>query len=317
MGDADALGRILLCVLAHSKHNGVLENTYSGLLTVCTRLVDCGQGWNSVVETWLAELLASIRCVTSDSWLRRSRGNAFALMAICEAEPMSRPPVLLELAMACLIQMASTDQQDWRSLVHALNLLRSIFRDGSLHIRCLPHLSTAFECAIIGFSHSEWAVRNAAMIAFVPILAKACRPQQSLNVEAKEFFTQHANILPIVRSIIESQARDSSTLSPALYPICLLVENLRAGPASDTFVQQLTALIAPLLSYPHASIGQLVATSVANLTPELDAEHAIVRLTEQLPSRSSDSADHNWIRSQLSTITSLFQSLRCAGAGRH
>lgn len=308
VNDADSLGRVLLCVLLNSKHNGVLENTYTGLLTICARLIDSGLVWSALVDTWLNELIVSMQKPNSDSWLRRSRGNAFALMAICEAEPAGRPTVLLERSMKCLLELASGDPEDWRSLVHALNLIRSVFRHGSLHIRCLPHLSAAFECAIRAFSHKEWAVRNAAMISFVPIMAKACRSQQTGGVLAKDFFAQHPNILPIIESIVTKAAPDNGEVDPALYPICLLLENMTAGQESDAIVQRLTSLIQPLLNHHHAAIRQVVASAYNRLTPAQNAQETILTLTKQLPTAETQ-IQHNLVHSLLTVIRTLLQSV--------
>ena len=132
------IGGLFLSILSHSKHNGVLENAHAGLLQVCERLLSLSDATYDLVHSWLTRLLAGMGSADDDSWLRRSRGSAFALLAILQRQPSYRPPLLFAQAMARLLHMAgmtsSTSPTSWKSAVHGLNLLRSLYKDAALHV---------------------------------------------------------------------------------------------------------------------------------------------------------------------------------------
>ena len=66
--------------------------------------------------------------------LRRSAGFAFSFLSLLRAEPKNCTPVMLPIAMTALFEYASkgsNEKQDeilagdgWRSVVHALNIVR-------------------------------------------------------------------------------------------------------------------------------------------------------------------------------------------------
>ena len=239
LADLRSIGSLFFAILACSKHNGVLENAHEGLLGVCSALLEsgCESLVSLVSHEWLGTLLAMIaEPWQGDSWIRRSRGIAYCLLAILQAEPSaSKQPAseqevraILEAAassgtfvfdasslaanasgssgsgsasmlgrcMAQLMRMAQVDtssvgpvspvtglhEKGWQLKVHALNILRAIFRDSCLAVEALPYVAPALQISIIGFAHSSWAVRNSSLITFGALLSKAVRAQVRSNV---------------------------------------------------------------------------------------------------------------------------------------
>ena len=64
--------------------------------------------------------------------------------------------------MKTLLDIASHDQPDDNSLqpscVHALNILRALFRESRLGDHVMPYVASGFEAALFGISSHVWAV---------------------------------------------------------------------------------------------------------------------------------------------------------------
>lgn len=77
--------------------------------------------------------------------------------------------MLLRHGIETLLEVLDTpvngQQDETRDLpqVHALNILKAIFRDASVATAAMPYLATAALATIRGFSSPYWAVRNGAI----------------------------------------------------------------------------------------------------------------------------------------------------------
>ena len=64
--------------------------------------------------------------------------------------------------MSTLLDIALNDQSDSSSLqpscVHALNILRAIFRESRLGDHVMPYVASGFKAALYGVSSHVWAV---------------------------------------------------------------------------------------------------------------------------------------------------------------
>ena len=333
VSDVQRVGGVFLSVLGHSKHNGVLENAHVGLLQVCERLLSSDDTAYRVVNGWLEELMRRISSVDDDSWLRRSRGIAFALLAILKAQPSHRPPLLLSRAMECVVEQAnkaastSADNlEQWRSAVHGLNLLRSLFRDSSLHVGCLPYVTAALEASVGGFSHPVWAVRNSALISFAPIALKAIRAQynqqmkQHSGMTASELFALYPELQPF---LLRHLARASATVDavtqihPTLYPLLMIFSRLRAGhnAASEqraTDVRPFAEALHSLASHPHYQARRMAARALLALTDTEKQQTDMDEIALLLPDTVAVQRPHhngwNGIEGRLLQLTALFEA---------
>jgi hypothetical protein len=279
------IGQLYLSILLSSKHNGVLEKCHVGFGLVCRRLLYSNELFlHEIVEMWLKELISKIASTTSDLWIRRSRGVVFAFMAILKAElpgntraatanstsilrtnkhlfHQTMPALLTEAQRA--MHAPDNSSLSWKYIVHVLNIMRSIYRDSELNIDGMIYSNQAFQLAILGFSHAQWAVRNAALLMFGSLLIKALRLQylnqanstaaQSLtrSLTGLELFSQ----LPGFHSFLINQLKlasvdtdNSIAMHPSLYPVLLLLSKLTAAQAEANPLQLETLLANP---YPY------------------------------------------------------------------
>jgi hypothetical protein len=123
-------------------------------LFVCVFVRRSDSNLSSLVSEWLNMLLTTLRNPNTDSWIRRSRGLAFAFLSILQSEPMRNSSKLLSHTMIQLMEM-SKDSTDWKIKVNGLNIMRAIFRDSSLHIDALQFIAEAMEVSIQGFAHPK------------------------------------------------------------------------------------------------------------------------------------------------------------------
>ncbi len=65
------------------------------------------------------------------------------------------------------------DQQRDLPQVHALNILKAVFRESSVSQAVLPHVAMATQAAIDGFASPLWAVRNSATQLFGKVTLEA------------------------------------------------------------------------------------------------------------------------------------------------
>ncbi|CAM9242712.1 unnamed protein product [Ectocarpus sp. 4 AP-2014] len=256
--DVTAIGETLLKTLLSLKHMGCVASAQAALQTVCEAMLHGGRRNAPLARLpslWLDQLLGQLAGEKQEFVLRRSTGLAFTFMAILRAEPRSVEPVLLPRCMGHLLAMAkaheaqSKDNEskrkdnagddtqvapetlvdegaskgDWKSTVHAMNVLRVVFVDATLADDVGPYVTEATMAAVCGFEHPVWAVRNSSMMLFASIMQRAVggaknvaepagnplsdgskRPHSArAAVSAEAFFQQHPKLHPFLLSELE------------------------------------------------------------------------------------------------------------------
>ncbi|CAM9203468.1 unnamed protein product, partial [Ectocarpus sp. 8 AP-2014] len=257
--DVTAIGETLLETLLSLKHMGCVASAQATLQTVCEAMLHGGRRNAPLARLpslWLDQLLGQLAGEKQEFVLRRSTGLAFTFMAILRAEPSrSVEPVLLPRCMGHLLAMAkahepqSKDDEskskdnsgddtqvapetlvgegaskgDWKSTVHAMNVLRVVFVDATLADDVGPYVTEATMAAVCGFEHPVWAVRNSSMMLFASIMQRAVggaknaaqpagnplsdgskRPHSArAAVTAEAFFQQYPKLHPFLLSELE------------------------------------------------------------------------------------------------------------------
>ena len=269
--DIGAVGCAVLDAISRLKHNGAISEAQSALQSICESIM--GNGSSNVTlsrlpTVWLDNLIDKLRGEQQVFILRRSAGFAFSFLSLLRSEPKNCKPVMLPVAMSALFDYASRgaqlkleegqDQDDsdaWRSVVHALNIIRLIVLDSTLGPDLHPYIPTATMIAVKGFTSPLWAIRNSSMMVFSAVVQRTVDndKRESGGIRAAtptDYFqrfpalypfllTQLASITGAVlqvddmewpRNVLISaglQDRPNSTSHPSLYPILLMLSKMR------------------------------------------------------------------------------------------
>jgi hypothetical protein len=209
--DIEATGRLLLRSLLTLKHVGSIFACSEALQSICTKLHQTKGDVNQFPSMWLNTLLTRLTGASAAQFiLRRSAGFSLAFVAILRSEPRNSAPVLLRLSMVVLLLLAGNSADDlqndvigidivtgdassmntslaasftsiknaaaatttWRTQVHALNILRLLFRDGSLGEDVGAFVPSALRTSLRGFKSKAWAVRNSSNMLFAAALER-------------------------------------------------------------------------------------------------------------------------------------------------
>ena len=109
VAQVEAVGRLLMHVLLHTKHNGAIAKAQEGFGLVARRLLRCGiPQLVALPGAWLDLLLsdAGVRSRDAGRTLRRSAGLPYAILALLDAEDRLQPQPLLRRCMAGLLDVA-------------------------------------------------------------------------------------------------------------------------------------------------------------------------------------------------------------------
>ncbi|GFO33499.1 thyroid adenoma-associated-like protein [Plakobranchus ocellatus] len=242
--------------LLESIHRGAFELAYAGFQLVCQMLwshpLSC---FHQLPSTWLSAVLEDIKSNDPDSRLcatRRSAGIPFLVQAIASTEPSltgrqtfhSAMKELLHLAIeqqnkVCVsagpIILSSSDAQ-----VHALNILRALYRESRLRDDVVPYVADGLKSAILGFRSEQWAVRNSATLLLSSLMTRIFGVKRSKDETAmskkncqtgRAFFHRYPTLYPFLLSELEAAtmnviSSDRLSLHPSLYPVLLVLGRL-------------------------------------------------------------------------------------------
>ncbi|XP_074252659.1 tRNA (32-2'-O)-methyltransferase regulator THADA isoform X5 [Saimiri boliviensis] len=164
--------------LLRSRHRGAFELAYTGFAKLTEVLNRCPNvDLQKLPVQWLLSVLEEIKCSDPSSKLcatRRSAGIPFYIQALLASEPKKGKMDLLKITMKELISLAgpADDLQSTVPQVHALNILRALFRDTRLGENIIPYVADGAKAAILGFTSPVWAVRNSSTLLFSALITR-------------------------------------------------------------------------------------------------------------------------------------------------
>ncbi|TMS04583.1 Thyroid adenoma-associated protein [Larimichthys crocea] len=150
------------------------------------------------------------------SGLALSCGNGYE--ALLSSEPKSSSCGLLKMTMRELIALAmpSIDRNTDSSTVpqvHALNILRALYRDTRLGENIIPFVSDGMQAAVLGFTSPVWAVRNSSTLLFSTLITRIFGVKKGKDEHSKknrmtgrEFFTRFPALYPFLLNQLEEAA---------------------------------------------------------------------------------------------------------------
>uniref|UniRef100_A0A2I3H3R3 tRNA (32-2'-O)-methyltransferase regulator THADA n=1 Tax=Nomascus leucogenys TaxID=61853 RepID=A0A2I3H3R3_NOMLE len=215
--------------LLQSRHRGAFELAYTGFVKLTEVLNRCPNvSLQKLPEQWLWSVLEEIKCSDPSSKLcatRRSAGIPFYIQALLASEPKKGKMDLLKITMKELISLAgpTDDLQSTVPQVHALNILRALFRDTRLGENIIPYVADGAKAAILGFTSPVWAVRNSSTLLFSALITRIFGVKRAKDEHSKtnrmtgrEFFSRFPELYPFLLKQLETVANtvDSLCASP-------------------------------------------------------------------------------------------------------
>ncbi|XP_068927698.1 tRNA (32-2'-O)-methyltransferase regulator THADA isoform X2 [Petaurus breviceps papuanus] len=235
--------------LLQSRHRGAFELAYTGFVKLTQVLTRChSECLQRLPEQWLRDVLEEIKSSNPSSKLcatRRSAGIPFYIQALLTSEPKKGKMDLLKITMKELISLAvpSGDSQSSVPQVHALNILRALFRDTRLGENIIPYVADGIQAAVLGFTSPVWAVRNSSTLLFSSLITRIFGVKRGKDEHSKknrmtgrEFFSRFPALYPFLLKQLEVVAStvdsDSSELKlhPNLFLLLLILGRLYPSP---------------------------------------------------------------------------------------
>ncbi|CAL1281729.1 unnamed protein product [Larinioides sclopetarius] len=321
------IGDYFMDQMASVQHKGAFEQAYIGFTKLCKML------WRSPIlelqelpQNWLNDLCLAIKGLKDDknfSYTRRSAGLPFIIQAILASEPGISSSLFFKNTISSLLNMASTQKENGNvdEMVHALNILRALFRDSCLSDVLIPFVSEALMASITGFKSHYWIVRNSSHLLFSALMTRifgVSGPQDEVGkknrLTGRTFFSYYKEIYAFLYDELKqcadvmNQNRESLILVPSLYPILLVLGRLYPAPGECD--SRLTSFI-PFLNVCSASpIWKVRVLAAQALVPLISAENfslTLQSLFDSLPQNGQVITAHNQIHGTCLQISNLLR----------
>ncbi len=326
----EGIGDLFFTVLTQCRHRGAIEGCNAGFVQFASHLLCSSQaGFYSVPAVLLDRVISQVRETSraASSVTRRSAGLPLIVQSILASESKARQTVLLSCCITNLITVLqqpvpeSLDDRIDLPHVHALNILKAVFREAGVANSVMPHVADASILAVEGFASPVWAVRNSAMQLFSTLVnrmlgQKKTKDDHLNTTTAAEFFTHYPALQPFVlrevrRAVDETQS-GSFMLHPSLFPILSVLAKMGPGTATEDgtrLVSELQPCVLSLASCPILAVRDLAAHALVPLVMLHELAAFIVQLVHTLPSDRTTCNSYNWLHGTLLQIYRLVGAL--------
>uniref|UniRef100_A0A8C3KVV4 tRNA (32-2'-O)-methyltransferase regulator THADA n=1 Tax=Calidris pygmaea TaxID=425635 RepID=A0A8C3KVV4_9CHAR len=316
--------------LLQSRHRGAFELAYAGFVQLTEMLSRCNsESLRKMPEQWLSNVLEEIKSCDPSSTLcatRRSAGIPFYIQALLASEPKSKTD-LLKMTMKELVSLAAplNDPSSVIPQVHALNILRALFRDTRLGENIMPYVADGIQAAILGFMSPVWAVRNSSTLLFSALITRIFGVKRGKDENSKknrmtgrEFFSRFPSLYPfllkqleIVTGTLNSEAEELK-IHPSLFLLLLILGRLYPSPMDGTYSALSMAPFVPfIIRCGHSPVYRSREMSGRALVPFVmvnEIPRTVLSLLEGLPDSTSPCIRQNNIHGTLLQVFHLLQS---------
>ncbi|XP_053918208.1 thyroid adenoma-associated protein [Cuculus canorus] len=317
--------------LLQSRHRGAFELAYAGFVQLTGVLSRCdSENLHKMPEQWLSCVLEEIKSCDPSSTLcatRRSAGIPFYIQALLASEPKKSKTDLLKMTMKELISLANSLNEPSNVIpqVHALNILRALFRDTRLGENIMPYVADGIQVAILGFMSPVWAVRNSSTLLFSALITRIFGVKRGKDENSKknrmtgrEFFSLFPSLYPfllkqleVVTSTLNSEAGELK-IHPSLFLLLLILGRLYPSPMDGTCSALSMAPFVPfIIRCGHSPVYRSREMSGRALVPFVmvnEVPHTVLSLLEGLPDSTSPCIRQNNIHGTLLQVFHLLQS---------
>uniref|UniRef100_A0A8C2NNL5 tRNA (32-2'-O)-methyltransferase regulator THADA n=1 Tax=Capra hircus TaxID=9925 RepID=A0A8C2NNL5_CAPHI len=317
--------------LLQSRHRGAFELAYTGFVKLTEILNRCPNvSLQKLPEEWLLSVLEEIKCCDPSSKLcatRRSAGIPFYIQALLASEPKKGKMDLLKITMKELISLAGpTDgSQSTVPKVHALNILRALFRDTRLGEIIIPYVADGTKAAILGFTSPVWAVRNSSTLLFSTLITRIFGVKRGKDELSKknrmtgsEFFSRFPELYPFLLKQLETVANtvDSDTgelnRHPSMFLLLLVLGRLYPSPMDGTCSALSMAPFIPfIMRCGHSPVYRSREMAARALVPFVmmdEIPNTIQTLLAKLPDCTDQCFRQNHIHGTLLQVFHLLQA---------
>ncbi|NXF47945.1 THADA protein, partial [Oceanites oceanicus] len=317
--------------LLQSRHRGAFELAYAGFVQLTEMLSRCNsESLRKMPEQWLSCVLEEIKSCDPSSTLcatRRSAGIPFYVQALLASEPKKSKTDLLKMTMKELISLAVPLNESSSVIpqVHALNILRALFRDTRLGENIMPYVADGIQAAILGFMSPVWAVRNSSTLLFSALITRIFGVKRGKDENSKknrmtgrEFFSRFPSLYPfllkqleVVTNTLNSEAEELK-IHPSLFLLLLILGRLYPSPMDGTHSALSMAPFVPfIIRCGHSPVYRSREMSGRALVPFVmvnEVPRTVLSLLEGLPDSTSPCIRQNNIHGTLLQVFHLLQS---------
>ncbi|XP_067421161.1 tRNA (32-2'-O)-methyltransferase regulator THADA [Emydura macquarii macquarii] len=240
--------------LLQSRHRGAFELAYTGLVMLTETLSRCtNESLRTLPQQWLYNVLEEIKSCDPSSKLcatRRSAGIPFYIQALLASESKKSKTDLLKMTMNELLSLAVPVNESPSIIpqVHALNILRALFRDTRFGENIIPYIADGIQAAILGFTSAVWTVRNSSTLLFSTLITRIFGVKRGKDENSKknrmtgrEFFSRFPTLYPFLLQQLEvvTSTKNSETgelkLHPSLFLLLLILGKLYPSPMDGAY----------------------------------------------------------------------------------
>ncbi|KAJ8044707.1 Thyroid adenoma-associated protein-like [Holothuria leucospilota] len=320
------MGNFFLKLLQESKHRGAFELAYAGFEKLCTKLWrSTNSSLLSLPRKWLHHLMSEVtEGVESLCATRRSAGVPFSIQAIVGSEPDSFGKKNFKETMTKLIKLVSCETNSGdviKKQVHALNILRAMYRDTRLGEEVFQFIADGVKAAVTGFGSHLWAVRNSSTLLFSALVTRIFgvnREKDELSkkncMTGRELFsrfpTLHSFLMDQLNKSLESN-QNGSLLHPSLFPTLILLSHLHPSYQEDDTTLHSTRKMIPLvIRCCNCAVYKtrcMAARALQSLVSLNDVIPTLVSLAQSLPLTIEDGMCQNKVHGVLLMISSLLE----------
>ncbi|XP_054423219.1 tRNA (32-2'-O)-methyltransferase regulator THADA [Pteronotus mesoamericanus] len=317
--------------LLQSRHRGAFELAYTGFVKLTEILNRCPNvSLQKLPEQWLWNVLEEIKCSDPSSKLcatRRSAGIPFYIQALLASEPKKGKMDLLKTTMKELISLAlpTDDSLSTVPQVHALNILRALFRDTRLGENIIPYVADGAKAAILGFTSPVWAVRNSSTLLFSTLITRIFGVKRGKDelfkkntMTGSEFFSRFPELYPFLLKQLEAVANtvdsDIGELNrhPSMFLLLLVLGRLYPSPMDGTYSALSMAPFIPFImrcgNSPVYRSREMAARALVPFVMIDEIPDTIQTLLGKLPNCTDQCFRQNHIHGTLLQVFHLLQA---------
>jgi len=312
-------------LLESVRHHGAFVSVYPGYTALCELMLRSPQPqYSTLPKVWLDESLKMVKNSTAISVTRRSAGIPMLILAVLNSESNSKK-LLLPYTVNSLLEVANRpvgdhwDEQSDLPQVHALNILRSIFRESKLGSDVISYVPKVMITTIEGFNSPAWAIRNCSTMMFSTMLNRTLGSKKTKDdfdavnsITCREFFSHYPELHPYLLkqlNLSTKMLQESKSLNPTLFPILAILSRLQPSILASTptvSVLNMSAFVSAVRYCGQVSIYKVREASGRALV-SLISSNEIIDIVEQIVSESWTAQNQNSFHGGLMQVKFLLR----------